>query len=142
MFRKILLASLIVSISSMLLFAYNISAKPNIKPGLWKFTVKMTMPGMPYNMPEATSEKCITDADLIPKTDSPNQECKIKNQKISGNTISYSIDCKQEGTTTKGNAKLTYSGKKMQGKMNITVKPGNTKMVNNISGSYVGACPK
>ena len=140
MFKKTLFV--ILFFFSILFFTHNTLAKPNIKAGLWKFTVQMDMPGMPYKIPPSSSEKCITDNDLTPKTDSPDQSCQIKNQKISGNTITYDINCEMEGSSTKGNAKITYTGSKMTGKMDITVNPGNQKMVNNITGTYIGSCPK
>ena len=134
------MTTLLVSIS--FAFSNNTDAKPNVKTGLWKFTIKMEMPGMPMQIPPVTNEKCITDSDLLPKTDSPNESCKITNQKTSGNTISYDITCKTEGNTTKGKVKVTYSSKKMNGTMDLTIKPGDTKMKSKISGKYVGTCPK
>ncbi len=142
MLSKIALAFILVISFTISLFLGNAFSKPEVKTGLWKFTTKMEMPGMPMQIPPVTNEKCITDSDLLPKTDSPNESCKFTNQKISGSTISYDIECKTQGSTTKGKVKVTYSSKKMNGTMNLTITPGNTKMTSKISGEYVGACKK
>jgi len=142
MLNKINLFVIIVIFFSITLFVGNAISKPNVKTGLWKFTTKMEMPGMPIQIPPITNEKCITESDILPKTDSPNESCKITNQKTSGNTVSYDITCKTEGNTTKGKVKVTYSSKKMKGTMDLTITPGDTKMKSKIKGEYVSACKK
>lgn len=124
------------------LFSNSVFAKPNIKTGLWKFTAKVNMPGMTYEMPAVTNEKCLSEKDLIPKTESPDQSCKIKNKVIKGNTVTYDITCEQKGSKTSGHAKMAYNGKKMNGIMDLKLTPGDMKMTTKITGVYVGACKK
>ncbi|MBI5213212.1 MAG: DUF3617 family protein [Nitrospirae bacterium] len=84
-------------------------AEPDMRDGFWEITVKTDMPGMPMQMPPMTHTQCITKKDLIPQKPEKNQNCKIINSKTSGNTVSWTIQCRdKEGTTAESSGKVTY----------------------------------
>lgn len=101
--------------------------------------MKVEMPGMPAAMKPQTIKTCLTKANYVPETSRKQPDCKTENQKIDGNTVSWTIVCKD--TTGKGT--VTYSGDFMEGLMESSTKVGekeiNTKMAMN--GKRIGPCP-
>ena len=120
-------------------------SKVNIKEGQWKITTDIKMPGMPMQMPPFTHTQCITQKDLVPKAGQPNQpdqDTKITNLKINGNTVSYDISSSSPGGQMVGHSSVTYEGDKMKGTMTATVQPGNMQMTYTMKGTRIGDCPK
>jgi hypothetical protein len=110
------------------------------KPGKWRHTMQIEMTGMPVKMPPVTFEHCVTAEDLkdpqkaIP-TD-PKSQCNITDYKISGNTVTWSMDCPQQ--KMKGDGKLTYTDDSYTGTMQMTI--GEQEMLTKYSGKFLGAC--
>jgi hypothetical protein len=113
----------------------------DINEGLWEITVKVEIEGMSMSMPPITNTQCITKKTLGPKSNQQNQECKIINQKIEGDTISYDIECSGPSGSMKGHGKVTYTGDTMTGTMEMnTPSQGNMKMITKMSGKRIGPC--
>ena len=140
MFIRTLLAALVIA----LLFVSLSFAEPDMRDGLWEITVKTDMPGMPMQMPAMTHTQCITKKDLIPQKPEKNQDCKIINSKTSGNTVSWTIQCRdKDGTTTESSGKVTYKKDKFDGTIDMTVNQpgqGKMKMTQHMSGKRIGEC--
>lgn len=121
-----------------------LAGMPNVNPGLWETTVKMQMQGMPFTIPPFTSRHCITQKDLVPDTQRPQQHCKVSHKNISGNTVSWKVNCDNGGgRTTSGDGVITYSGDSFQGTMNMQMAGGGgpaMSMHDTISGHRVGDC--
>lgn len=119
-------------------------AEPDMREGLWEITVKMDMPGMPIQMPAMTHTQCITKKNLIPQEPEKNQDCKTISSKTSGNTVSWTIQCRdKDGTTAESSGKVTYKGDKFDGIIDMTVNQpgqGKMKMTQRISGKRIGEC--
>ena len=118
-----------------------------IKEGLWEYKTTMEMPGMPVKMPATTTQTCISKSDLVPKPSSPGgqgQECKIKEQNVSGNTVTYAMECKgKDGTTMEISGKMTYTGDAMEGTSTMKMSgPASMEMSSKITGKYLGPCSK
>ena len=72
-----------------------------IKPGNWQLTVKMSVPNLPVQMPETTSVRCLTEADVknpqaMTPTDATggrSDQCKVLNMKTTGNKTSWDVEC-------------------------------------------------
>lgn len=112
----------------------------NLQDGEWEITMKVEMPGMPAEaMMPHTIKTCLTKDNYVPETDQQQSDCKIESQKIDGNTVSWTVVCKE--TTSKGT--ITYAGDSMEGLMESTTKVEgkaiNTKMTMN--GKRIGSCP-
>jgi len=115
-------------------------AKVAAKPGKWSLTMTVDMPNMPMQIPPMTFEHCITEKDLVPQT-APNQQCKPTNPKITGSTVEWTIDCKdQNGNPVQGKGKVTYSGEKYDGFMDMTAMGMQLKY--KLAGKRVGQCTK
>lgn len=138
MIKKSITSILILLFGAATLFAGEV----NMKPGQWEISTKMEMAGMPMQMPAVTHTQCITEEDLVPLTAQyQNDDCKIKNKKISGDTLSWEMECDAEDGKITGTGEVTYSGTSFNGKMIIKT-PGDMTMKNTITGKRIGNCTK
>jgi hypothetical protein len=129
--------------------AVAIAGTVDMKPGEWSITSKTKIEGMPMSPPPVTVKQCLTEEDLVPQSSGGQQgqspDCEIKDQKISGNTVSWSIVCNdpQAGKMT-GTGSVTYAGTTFSGKSTMTMSmAGQTMKVHtDLSGKWLGACKK
>jgi hypothetical protein len=112
--------------------------KPMMKPGLWEYTMKMEMPGMPFAMPPIKTERCLKQ-DEIDRGDQyakdEKNDCQLKNLKQGASSASYDVACK-DGTT--GHYDFTYGGDSMTGK-GVTDSQGQ-KVTTNFASKRLGDC--
>lgn len=112
------------------------------KPGKWKVTMQMEMPGMPIKMPPVNMEICLTEEDLKdPQKSVPNDpksKCTVADYKVKGDTVSWSIDCPEQ--SMRGTGEITYTGDSYTGGMEMTI--GDQQMTVKYSGKWLGTCTK
>jgi hypothetical protein len=142
MMKKILI--ILVVLLSML---WTVGAWAQLKEGLWEMTAKVEMKGMPQSMPPATFRQCITNSNPVPqnKDQDKNYDCKTTAQNISGNTVSYTVECKGKDGVMQTSGTSTYTGTSMDGTSNTKFKmkgQPEMQMATKIKGKYIGACPK
>lgn len=138
----------LIVIVFLFLFSGSVMAGPNMKEGKWEITttMKMQMPGMPFNMPPRTTKhtQCITKENMLPETkQNSEEECKMKNRKIKGNTITWVIECKGPEGTTRGEGKITYKGDTFKGIMKMKMEGGEMsgmELVHHMNGRWIGDC--
>jgi Protein of unknown function (DUF3617). len=121
------------------------SALAEIKDGLWEITTKTEIKGMPGQMPPSTVRQCLTKNDPVPKAKDKSIECKMKDQKISGDTMTYAMECKGKDSAVLISGKMTYKGNTFAGASTTNIKSnGQPEMqINNkTSGKYIGPCTK
>lgn len=119
--------------------------KVDMQEGLWEITTVITMPGMPMQMPPIKTTQCISQEDMIPQTqqpDQPDQQCEIANMITTGNTVSYDMICSSQGNTMKAHSSITYAKDQMQGSMTATMEPSNMTMTYTLTGKRIGDCNK
>ncbi len=126
-------------------FLFVSGAFAEIKEGLWEITTKAEMKGVPVQMPATTVKQCITKDKPVPKSVSDDYECKVKDYKVSGDTVTYKMECwgKEGLMITEG--KTTYKGNTFDGSSTTKIKTkGQPEMqlANKISGKYIGPCKK
>jgi hypothetical protein len=117
------------------LFSARLSfAAPNMEDGLWEITTTVDMPGM--GSKSYTQTTCLTKEKAVPQT--AESGCTVKDVKTQGNTITWTVVCK-EGTST---GKVTYLGTTMEGFTETTVKTnGNTMTIKStMKGKRIGPC--
>jgi hypothetical protein len=117
------------------LFSAQLSfAAPNMEDGLWEITTAVDMPGMPSK--SFTQTSCLTKEKAVPQTSESG--CTIKDVKTQGNTVTWTVVCK-EATST---GKVTYAGTTMEGFTETTVKTnGNTMTIKSrMKGKRIGPC--
>ena len=118
----------------------------NLHEGLWEITTKMEIEGMPMKMPPRKHTQCLTNKNMlktmVPKEQAQEEECKITDQKISGNTVTWAMKCSgKDAMDVTG--KTTYHGDTFEGTITmISNDPdeGKTKIINHVSGKRVGEC--
>jgi len=134
------ISSAVIMIGSTLLHA-----DVNMHEGLWKMTVQTQMSGLPMQIPPTSFTQCITKKDLIPKDQEGKKgKCKITQQNISGNTVSWVMECKEDATM-KAVGRITYHGNTFEGTTDISTvvpKMGTMKMKQQIKGKRIGECKR
>lgn len=116
-----------------------------LKEGLWEITTQVEMKGMPQSMPPTTVRQCITKSDPVPQNKDKSFDCKTINLKTSGNTVSYTIECKGKGQVMQTSGTSTYTGTSMDGATTTSIKvtgQPEMQMSSKTHGKYIGACPK
>ena len=117
-----------------------VAADAGMKPGLYDYTVKMDIPGMPFAMPPQSFQHCLTQADVDSGKQYENQQnkdCAVKNLKQSAGKATFDLACK-DGTT--GTAEYALTGDGMSGKT-VMSKDGHP-MTLNMSARRAGDCKK
>lgn len=93
-------------------------AAPSINPGDWEYAMKMKIEGLGLPLPSIPVKftGCITQSN--PTVETPEMKkagCKIVNQKISGNTVTYTGRCVSGDSVTDTNYKMNFQGSSMSG---------------------------
>ena len=113
-----------------------------MNPGKYEIIVQVKMAGMPGEMPPQTSTQCITKKDPVPNSSKGAQGCRITDMKTEGNTVTYKMECDQQGTKIKSYGKITYKGDSFDGMTRTNMGPsaGNMTMTMTMSGKRIGTC--
>ncbi|MBW2607032.1 MAG: DUF3617 family protein [Deltaproteobacteria bacterium] len=112
-----------------------------LKEGLWEITSKMEIPGMPVPMPPITFKQCMTNQNPVPNQSQSGQECRMKNIKTKGNTVSWDMVCDSQQGEMKSSGKITYKGDRFNGVV-LTDIPGQGQMKMTMTGRRIGKCKK
>ena len=135
-----------VVLGMVVLLAFSTLAMAQMKEGLWEIRTEMDMPGMPAKIPPTTTRNCITKDDMVPKPASPKgqeQQCKMKDQNVSGNTVTFVMECEGQGMTMEISGKMIYTGDSMEGTSKMKMSgPMSMEMTSKMTGKYVGPCAK
>jgi hypothetical protein len=118
-------------------------AAPNMEDGDWEVTAKMEMPGMPFAMPPVKHHQCMTKKELVPNMSQKDGDCVVKDQKITGDTVSWRMQCNDKNGAIDGEGKITYAGKSYTGVMQakMTDKRGEANTIKyTFTGKHMGPC--
>lgn len=137
MLKKLCSATVILFAVVSIAFAGSV---PNMQEGKWEITTKMEMPGMPVNMPPMKYTQCLTKKDLVPKSSQPGQECTITHNKVTGNSVKWTMQCSGQGGEMTGTGNITYSGNSFKGTIKMTMPQQNMQMTNHVTGRRLGSC--
>jgi hypothetical protein len=113
-------------------------AGPNMKEGQWEITTTMEMTGMPMQFPAQTHTQCLTGTDLVPQKIEEGQNCKMIKQDVTGDTVTWVMECETSDGTALFNGHVTYQGETFEGV--ITMKQGDTEITMTQSGKWIGQC--
>ena len=135
MAKKIILMNMVIAVSLCVGTAW---AGPQMNPGNWEITTNTEMTGMPPQ--SITHTQCITTDDLVPVSNDANQECRVTDVQMNGNTVTWKITCGGDQNGMDGTGQVVYAGDSMQGAMTFTIRPYGSQMKNTISGRRIGNC--
>lgn len=113
------------------------SAAPKMNEGEWQFEMQMQMKGAPVNLPPMKFNNCMKPGDLVPKPEQQMKECRKSDEKISGNTVSWTMRCTHQNAETETRGTATFNGDTMNGNIDQTLKSGG-KVQMTSSGKLVG----
>ena len=127
------------------------AAVPDFKAGEWGVNYRMEMVGMPFPMPPINVKKtmCLDKQNYIPDNTQQGQDCTVRDQKANGNTVTWTMHCRSQGTTIEGQGTITYKdkGERYDGEMNAKMLSADNagpamsyKYV--MQGQRLGACGK
>ena len=150
--RFVLAAAFAAAFSAAVLAASPFEAfKGKMKDGNYEYKMDMdmgAMPGMPPGMGKQsrTFQHCVTKKDIdegeFGKKDRKGSEnCEIKDFKMSGNTATYTMECKGENAMRADN-KITFANDNftMDMKMAMTRSGQVMNMTQHMEGKYLGPC--
>jgi hypothetical protein len=122
--------------------------KGKMKEGLYEYTMKTEMPGMPAGMAgkPMTIQHCVTAKDLDQGNfaKSPHEkDCSFEDVKVSGNTASYKMVCKG-GNKMNADVKMTFGDGSFMSDTKMTMSQGPNgqpmTVTQHMEGKYIGAC--
>ncbi len=129
------------------------SFKGKMKDGLYEYKMEMDMgaiPGMPPGMAKhsMTFQKCLTPQDIekgqmgrgAGRDGKMPESCEIKNFSQSGNTASYTMECKQPKMSADNKITFTGEGFNMDMKMAMDQDGRMMNMTQHMESKYLGPC--
>lgn len=112
----------------------------DFKPGKYEITSKMEMPGM--SMPAQTVTQCLTQENPVPDKSLGNQGCEIVDTKENGNTLTWTMECTQQGQKVITTGEMKYAEDSFTGDMTMEMgsQAGNMTIKTQITGKRIGSC--
>ena len=114
-----------------------------VKPGMWEMTTTMTSPMFPQPR-TSTATECMDKSefsitDLMPTDQS---ECTITESNVSGNTLTWKMQCQMQGGSGEGGGTFESNGNSGSGEMymNMEVQGQSFNMQNSWQGKHIGPC--
>ena len=113
----------------------------DFEPGKYEITSRIEMAGM--QLPEQTTTQCLTRKEPVPRQGEGDHGCVTKEQKISGNIVTWKVECDHNGAKTQSTGRMTYHGDRFEGTFETVMGPqtGHAKATIVIKGRRIGNCP-
>lgn len=123
--------------------------KGKMKEGLYEYKMQMEMPGMPAGMGKQamTFQNCVSQKDIdqggFGKKDNQPQNCEVRDMKMSGNTATYTMECKG-AAPMKADNRITFTDNGFNMDMKMAMNQGGQvmNMTQKMEGRYLGPCKK
>jgi len=115
----------------------------NMKAGMWEISTEIEASKMPMKMPPTVTKQCLTENDLVPKSNANQGNCDLSNLTTSGDVVAYTLTCSAGGAKTVSKATVKYQGTTMDGVIEtvMTGGPADMSMTYRMKGERVGDCP-
>lgn len=114
----------------------------DLQDGQYEVTSKVEMPGMPMQMPPVIVTQCITQQAPVPNQNTANQHCKTIDMKTKDKTVTWKMECNQQGQKMQASGKMHYYGDRFEGTINsiMSTQSGNMTITTVVSGKRLGDC--
>ena len=141
---KYLCLSLGMMLCAGVLFVATKARAIDMMEGMWEHTMEVKMdgmsgvPAMPF-----TTTKCLTKKDLVPQSSENKENCKILEQKTTGNKVVWKARCIEKDSVIESEGDITYNGTTYSGsqKTKITEKGGQAMTsTTKMKGRRIGDC--
>jgi len=115
-----------------------------LNPGLYEYTIKVTMAGAPANTAAQTTQRCLTPKEVegnksfeMPRD--ANTDCQVKGLTQTGNQFSYTVACTKPQKID-GAVKGTFTATTMTMDMTMSMAGLPGPMMQTITATRVGDC--
>jgi len=125
-------------VAVLVMCASPVVANPDVQEGSWEITVVSEMGGM--TLPPQKHTQCLKSDALVPADPQMPQNCVIKDQRVSGTTVNWTMECSTAGAKTVSTGSITYEGESFSGTMDVAISGTDMKVVNTMSGRRLGPC--
>jgi len=115
-------------------------AAPDMQPGRWEITSTLEMPGMAFSMPASKHVQCITAEQIIPQAQQENSKCRVIDQSMHGNVVTWQVQCESGGGSMDSHGEITYHGDRFEGKVVTSGSQMPSAMTQNMTGKRIGPC--
>ena len=141
---KYLCLSLGIMLCAGVLFVATKARAIDMMEGMWEHTMEVKMEGMSGvpAMPFSTTH-CMTKKDLVPQSSENKGNCKILEQKTTGNKVVWKARCIEKDSVIESEGDITYNGTTYSGsqKTKITEKGGQAMTsTTKMKGRRIGDC--
>ncbi len=119
-------------------------AAAGLTPGLYEYSIKMSMPGVPANMPAQTSQRCLTAKEVegnksFEMPPDRNTDCQVNGLTQTGSQFSYTVACTKPQKMD-GAVRGTFTATSMTMDMTMTMAGGPGPMTQTITARRLGDC--
>ena len=117
------------------------AAALDLEEGMYEMTSQVEMQGMA--IPPSTVIQCLTREDPVPNPSADGGDCEMLDMTTDGDTVRWTMECRQEGQKMTSTGEMTYRGDRFEGTLKTVMGPqaGNMTMITTITGKRVGDCP-
>lgn len=122
----------------LLAMTHSQAATVDMQPGMWEWIMTMEMQGVPMAIPPTTYSDCLSKDDLVPRQPQQGNQCKLVESDVSGDSVSWKIECPTPNGASISEGRMTYKGTTATGEMNA-ITQGMT-MKSTLNGRRTGAC--
>lgn len=124
------------------IFGEHAMAEPvNLREGLWRMEIEMTIPGRGPETGPLTHELCLSPNNVMQLVVPPNSPCRIGSMDMRASRMRWKVSCVQGEVRAKGEGSLEFAGDKFSGEMMTSTEPFGIKITQKVSGRYLGVCP-
>jgi hypothetical protein len=136
--RILLISSMVFCLTFGLSSAWGL----DLEEGQYEITSRVEMPGMPESMPPVTVTRCLTKQNPVPNQSTGGQECRITDMKTQDNTVTWTMECSQGGSTMQATGTITFHGDRFEGETRMKMGPeaGNQVIITHMEGRRIGPC--
>ena len=112
----------------------------DFQEGRYEITTTIKMPGA--NPPPTTITRCLTQKAPVPDQSIADPKCKVVDMKTQGNTVTWTVECDEQGQKMRGSGKMVYHGDRFDGTVDNVImdQDGNMTVNTAIKGKRVGPC--
>jgi hypothetical protein len=120
------------------------AAAAQMLPGMYEYTIKISMPGAPANLSGQTLQRCLTAKDLegnkaYQMPSYPGSDCQVKDLAENGGMFSYKMACTKPQKLD-GNVQGAFTTTSMNMDMTMKMEGMPGPMMQSIAARRVGDC--
>ncbi len=111
-----------IALTGLLLVVALAEAATGMRPGLWELTITMEIAGQQQSVPAGRA--CIAQSDIDDPTRTlprPEGGCTLSNVQRSPEQATYDLVCTQNAVTTRGKARITFTGDRYDGTVDMMI---------------------